>query len=224
MCVCTWHRSLAGYSPWGHKESDMIEWLSTHTHGYAHFPFWSKKIYHSCNWLFLCCLDPVSRLWVESLVSSPLSSQLRLHPDHFPYWAHILWTTVDLPTSSWGQESEPGRSPRQYPGGPQKISNEPVHREQKLTQPSSLPYRGCPLQLQLAGTLCQDKTASVALPGSLLSLGAATKDSDFHLSKGQGVLMCPAMKRILTFYKNKKKGMENSVFILATSLSSHLHS
>ena len=24
-------RSLAGYSPWGHKESDMTEWLSTHT-------------------------------------------------------------------------------------------------------------------------------------------------------------------------------------------------
>ena len=25
-------RSLAGYSPWGHKELDMTEWLSTHTH------------------------------------------------------------------------------------------------------------------------------------------------------------------------------------------------
>ena len=25
-------RSLAGYSPWGHKESDMIEQLSAHTH------------------------------------------------------------------------------------------------------------------------------------------------------------------------------------------------
>ena len=25
-------RSLAGYSPWGHKESNMTEWLRTHTH------------------------------------------------------------------------------------------------------------------------------------------------------------------------------------------------
>ena len=25
-------RCLAGYSPWGHKESDMTEWLSAHTH------------------------------------------------------------------------------------------------------------------------------------------------------------------------------------------------
>ena len=24
-------RSLAGHSPWGHKESDMTEWLRTHT-------------------------------------------------------------------------------------------------------------------------------------------------------------------------------------------------
>ena len=27
-------RSLVGYSPWGHKESDTTEWLSTHTHKY----------------------------------------------------------------------------------------------------------------------------------------------------------------------------------------------
>ena len=25
-------RSLVGYSPWGHKESDMTEWLSSHAH------------------------------------------------------------------------------------------------------------------------------------------------------------------------------------------------
>ena len=24
-------KSLAGYSSWGHKESDMTEWLTTHT-------------------------------------------------------------------------------------------------------------------------------------------------------------------------------------------------
>ena len=29
-------RSLAGYSPWGHKESDMTEWLYTHTHTHTH--------------------------------------------------------------------------------------------------------------------------------------------------------------------------------------------
>ena len=33
-------RSLVGYSPWGHKESDMTEWLSMHTCG--HFIFFHK--------------------------------------------------------------------------------------------------------------------------------------------------------------------------------------
>ena len=30
------HRSLAGYSIWGHKQSDMTEWLNTHTHTHTH--------------------------------------------------------------------------------------------------------------------------------------------------------------------------------------------
>ena len=29
-------RSLASYSPWGHKESDMTEQLNTHTHTHTH--------------------------------------------------------------------------------------------------------------------------------------------------------------------------------------------
>ena len=29
-------RSLVGYSPWDHKESDTTEWLSTHTHTHTH--------------------------------------------------------------------------------------------------------------------------------------------------------------------------------------------
>ena len=32
-------RSLVGYSPWGHKESDTTEWLSTHTHTHQDFHF-----------------------------------------------------------------------------------------------------------------------------------------------------------------------------------------
>ena len=29
-------RNLAGYSPWGHKESDMAEGIRTHTHAHTH--------------------------------------------------------------------------------------------------------------------------------------------------------------------------------------------
>ena len=37
-------RSLASYSPWGHKESDTTEQLSTaqHTHKICIIPFWRK--------------------------------------------------------------------------------------------------------------------------------------------------------------------------------------
>ena len=35
-------RSLVGYSPWGHKESNMTEWLSTHTQPITNI-FWQKK-------------------------------------------------------------------------------------------------------------------------------------------------------------------------------------
>ena len=53
-------RSLVGYHPWGHKESDMTERLSTHTHTE-----------------FICCLFqfnfawPQSRLWSVSHVEIP---------------------------------------------------------------------------------------------------------------------------------------------------------
>ena len=33
-------RGLAGYSPWGHKESDMTERLSTAQHSMAQIPGW----------------------------------------------------------------------------------------------------------------------------------------------------------------------------------------
>ena len=43
-------RSLGGYNPWGHKESDMTEQLSTHTHTAA-----AAKSLQSCP--TLC--DPI---------------------------------------------------------------------------------------------------------------------------------------------------------------------
>ena len=35
-------RSLAGYSPWGRKESDKTEQLNTHTHTHTH-THWSQR-------------------------------------------------------------------------------------------------------------------------------------------------------------------------------------
>ena len=36
-------RSLSGFSPWGHKELDMTEWLSIHTHTHTYWV--SQKIH-----------------------------------------------------------------------------------------------------------------------------------------------------------------------------------
>ena len=36
-------RSLAGYHPWGHKESDTTEQMSMHTHTHTHMPSHSAK-------------------------------------------------------------------------------------------------------------------------------------------------------------------------------------
>ena len=35
-------RGLAGYSPWCHKELDMTERLSTHTHTYINIKYWDS--------------------------------------------------------------------------------------------------------------------------------------------------------------------------------------
>ena len=37
-------RSLAGYSPWGHKESDMTEQLSTHIYAHIHKTLFIHKL------------------------------------------------------------------------------------------------------------------------------------------------------------------------------------
>ena len=40
-------RSLVGYSPWGHRESDTTEWLSTHTTNFVLVVSWSGPSCHS---------------------------------------------------------------------------------------------------------------------------------------------------------------------------------
>ena len=58
-------RSLAGYSPWDHKESDMTEWITLH-----------NILKHVCIRSFVCSsiLDIIS-LWF--LLSSPLNDSIR---------------------------------------------------------------------------------------------------------------------------------------------------
>ena len=47
-----WTEELAGYSPWGHKESDTTEPL-THTHTHTHTHTGNKTIATGANSLYL---------------------------------------------------------------------------------------------------------------------------------------------------------------------------
>ena len=54
-------RSLVGYSPWGHKESDRTEWL--HFHFLFHF-YWASNTFSKSDYLILHCF--VSKFKVGS--------------------------------------------------------------------------------------------------------------------------------------------------------------
>ena len=59
-----WTRSLEGYSPWGLKESDTTEWLSTHTQIYRFYCLlWVKGVITGLAWDFNHCseLSPFSK-------------------------------------------------------------------------------------------------------------------------------------------------------------------
>ena len=47
-----WARSLVGYSPWGHKESDTTERLSTAQHHCWKHGLWCQPGFNSIFWLF----------------------------------------------------------------------------------------------------------------------------------------------------------------------------
>ena len=49
-CLKNGQRSLAGYSPWGCKESDVTEQLSTHTHTHMHTYTHIIKVCQTLRW------------------------------------------------------------------------------------------------------------------------------------------------------------------------------
>ena len=54
----TEERSLAGYSPWGHKESDMTEQLiHTHTHTHAHTHTGQLHAYFIQQQMWRACVE-----------------------------------------------------------------------------------------------------------------------------------------------------------------------
>ena len=85
-------RSLVGYSPWGHKESDTTEWL--------HFTFknaWRKKISSSFQALFLSnkFSGSASRHW-QTLPSCCFPPPGLGSESGLPSWDQCHWTGNEL--------------------------------------------------------------------------------------------------------------------------------
>ena len=70
-------QSLAGYSPWGHKESDITEWLSTHTHIHITMSNSSRMLFFSG--LIRLVVNTVFGSQGRTGESSPLKSPLCQH-------------------------------------------------------------------------------------------------------------------------------------------------
>ena len=91
-------RSLAGYSPWGHKESDMTVQLMTH----ILIPYWFWQCCHclwgkvlreftDCKTGLVCCSPTFSDLECFTLLSHLFSD---LAPDHF--WIFLKECAVEV--------------------------------------------------------------------------------------------------------------------------------
>ena len=68
-----WTEVLAGYSPWGHKELDMTEWLSPYTYILWFYVNWNHTISTFIVWFLsssiikshsYCCMYPLIFHWV----------------------------------------------------------------------------------------------------------------------------------------------------------------
>ena len=89
-CLGKYHgeRRLAGYSPWGRKESDMTEWLSTHTASVRSLGCCCCEVLQFCSTLFNskdCSLPGSSIHRILQARIQPSSRGFSLPRD----WTHI---------------------------------------------------------------------------------------------------------------------------------------
>ena len=91
-------RSLAGYSSWGHKESDMAEQLSLTK---VHLPVSELETFTGFQKTFSCrtCLNFLD--FTEYWDSLRRSSSLVHHPAH--YSVFLLLSPAVIPLTSWSQ-------------------------------------------------------------------------------------------------------------------------
>ena len=96
-------RSLAGYSPWGHKESDTTEWLTQHRHLKEDLPNYVsvQSVQFSCS-VVSDSLQPHESQHARPPCPSPTPG---VHSDSYPLsqWCHPAISSSVIPFSSCPQ-------------------------------------------------------------------------------------------------------------------------
>ena len=90
-------RSLVGYSPWGHKESDTAERLSTHAHRWTRLSDWARMHTDGAaeGVVFMSpCVHKGTFLWAIHVGECMLTPS---HPTFLPCWCLQLYNVT-----KWG--------------------------------------------------------------------------------------------------------------------------
>ena len=102
-------RSLVAYSPWGHKESDTTEWLSTHTHtqtgSQVEFPLHPYHIFSFGFKLQAAKFGISLRRFPSLILDKILKREWRTHV--FIYSSVVMKYLFRCLLKSWGHNSDP---------------------------------------------------------------------------------------------------------------------
>ena len=94
-------RCLAGYSPWGHKESDMTEWLSAHTHTPP-----TVSLLLLCPWMWDIYIFFFSDVFQHPPVDVCSAARcdfgvLAREDEHMSFYSTTLISSITVPLSIW---------------------------------------------------------------------------------------------------------------------------
>ena len=94
-------RCLAGYSPWDYKESDMTEWLSTHTHTPLLLSPCGFSFVLECGISFLFFSDVFKHPPVNDCSAARCDFGVLTEDEHTSFYSTILILSITIPLSIW---------------------------------------------------------------------------------------------------------------------------
>ena len=93
-------RCLAGYSPWGHKESDMTEWLSAHTH--PSYCLLASPLSLDVGYIYIFFSDVFQHPPVDVCSAARCDfGVLAREDEHMSFYSTTLISSITVPLSIW---------------------------------------------------------------------------------------------------------------------------